>query len=118
MREVIDDGRMPPWHADPQHGKFFNDARLTRRREGTCSAMGRQRLPEGDAADLPEPTKFTDGWQIPKPDVVINMPKAFTVPAKGTVEYQYFDVEPKLDRRQVDQGGRGPAGQSRRSCTT
>ena len=26
---MIDQGRMPPWPADPQYGKFANDARLT-----------------------------------------------------------------------------------------
>ncbi|MGL4552970.1 MAG: thioredoxin family protein, partial [Gemmataceae bacterium] len=25
IREVVSDGRMPPWHADPKHGKFSND---------------------------------------------------------------------------------------------
>src|SRR5205814_2112383 len=28
MREVVADGRMPPWFADPKHGRFRNDARL------------------------------------------------------------------------------------------
>ena len=25
MLEVIDQGRMPPWHADPAHGKFVGE---------------------------------------------------------------------------------------------
>jgi peroxiredoxin/mono/diheme cytochrome c family protein len=29
IAEVVDDGRMPPWHASPEHGKFANDARLS-----------------------------------------------------------------------------------------
>ena len=29
--EVIAEGRMPPWHANPQHGKFVNDFRLPER---------------------------------------------------------------------------------------
>ena len=28
IKEVIDEGRMPPWHADPGHGRFANDRRL------------------------------------------------------------------------------------------
>ena len=39
-------------------------------------------MPEGNPAELPEPATFTDGWQIPKPDLVIEMPKAFMVPAR------------------------------------
>ena len=29
IREVVHQGRMPPWHADPRYGEFANDARLT-----------------------------------------------------------------------------------------
>ncbi len=28
MLEVIDQGRMPPWHANPKYGEFHNDARM------------------------------------------------------------------------------------------
>ena len=28
IAEVVRNGRMPPWHANPEHGKFSNDARL------------------------------------------------------------------------------------------
>ena len=27
--EVVSTGRMPPWHASPEHGEFLNDSRLT-----------------------------------------------------------------------------------------
>jgi len=98
MREVIDDGRMPPWHADPHYGKFSNDAHMPARDKATFRQWIDNGMPEGDAADLPQPTKYTDGWQIPTPDVVIPMPQAYTVPAKGTVAYQYFEVDTKFDR--------------------
>src|SRR5262249_24758534 len=26
IQEVVEEGRMPPWHADPKYGKFANDA--------------------------------------------------------------------------------------------
>lgn len=29
IQEVIEDRRMPPWHANPKHGKFKNDVSLT-----------------------------------------------------------------------------------------
>jgi peroxiredoxin len=29
IAEVVDQGRMPPWHADPKYGKFSDDRRLT-----------------------------------------------------------------------------------------
>ena len=52
--------------------------------------------PQGDAKDLPPPREFPEGWQIPQPDVVFKMPEPFEVPAKGTVEYQYFTIDPGL----------------------
>ena len=96
--EVIDEGRMPPWHADPHYGKFSNDASMPAADKQLFREWVDNGMPEGDAADLPEPTKFTEGgWQIPTPDMVIKMPKPFNVPAKGTVPYQYFEVETKFD---------------------
>ena len=59
--------------------------------------MGRQRDAGGQPGRPAEPTKYTDGWQIPKPDIVFRMPKPFTVPAKGTVPYQYFWLDTKFD---------------------
>src|SRR5262249_42609268 len=29
IAEAVEEGRMPPWHADPRYGRFANDARLT-----------------------------------------------------------------------------------------
>src|SRR5262249_40658671 len=34
------------------------------------------------------------GWNIPKPDLVVQIPQPFTIPAEGVVEYQYFEVDP------------------------
>src|SRR5436309_8708739 len=31
IREVVREGRMPPWHASPEHGRFANDPRLSER---------------------------------------------------------------------------------------
>ena len=29
IAEVVDQGRMPPWHADPKYGHFSDDRRLS-----------------------------------------------------------------------------------------
>lgn len=92
--ETVEDGRMPPWHASPDHGSFLNDARLSDEEKATLAAWARAGAPEGDPADLPDPPEFVDGWQIPKPDMIIPMPESFTVPAKGVVPYKYFVVDP------------------------
>lgn len=94
LREVIEEGRMPPWHANPAHGKFFNDARLPAAEKKVVLDWINNGCPEGQAADLPKQAAFVEGWQIPRPDLTYKMPQAFNVPARGTVEYQYFTIDP------------------------
>jgi peroxiredoxin len=94
IREVIADGRMPPWHANSEHGKFLNDFRLPKPEKELLNTWIDNECPEGDAADLPQLPPFAEGWQIPKPEVVYRMPQPFNVPAKGVVEYQYFSIDP------------------------
>jgi len=96
--EVIDDNRMPPWYADPNHGEFANDARLSPRERKLIETWVDNGMPEGDPADLPTPPQFVDGWQIGQPDQVIKMrDKPFRVPAEGIVDYQRFVVDPGWD---------------------
>jgi hypothetical protein len=96
LLEVIDQKRMPPWHADSQHGAFANArdmpaADITMLREWVEAGM-----PFGDAADLPPPLPHAAEWDLPRePDLVFGMSDApFAVPAEGIVEYQYFVVDP------------------------
>jgi len=96
--EVIAENRMPPWSANPAHGEFSNDARLTEHEKETISAWVAGGMPEGDRGDLPEPPSFTVGWKIPEPDQVIPMRDTpFNVPAEGVVDYQRFVVDPGWD---------------------
>jgi peroxiredoxin/mono/diheme cytochrome c family protein len=95
IREVIDQGRMPPWFADPKIGHFQNDARLSDEEKSQIAAWVNAGCPEGDPADLPEPRKFVEGWNIPQPDLVLKMAdKPFQVPAEGVVDYKHFVVDP------------------------
>jgi hypothetical protein len=47
---------------------------------------------EGDAKDKPAPVAFQDGWNI-NPDMIVEMPREFHVPATGTINYQNFRVK-------------------------
>ncbi|HUY88064.1 MAG TPA: redoxin domain-containing protein [Pirellulales bacterium] len=94
IREVLVEGRMPPWHANPRFGEFSNDRRMPDEEKQTVLAWIDNGMPEGDAAASPPQTKFAEGWRISKPDFEVRMPKTFAVPAKGTVEFQYFVVDP------------------------
>lgn len=92
--EVIDDGRMPPWGANPAHGEFANDARLTPAENEIFHKWVDAGAPQGDPSDMPPPREFVDGWRISKPDAVYKMPEEYKVPANGTVPYKYFIWDP------------------------
>src|ERR1700758_2964934 len=81
--------QMPPWFADPCCGHFSNDPSLTPQQIDTLVAWANAGVPEGDRRDAPPPPNFTEGWNIPKPDQILTMPKAVSVPADGDVEYTY-----------------------------
>ena len=97
IAEVVEQDRMPPWNANPEVGHFANDARLTKEEKQLILTWVQNGCPEGDPADLPTPPQFTEGWRIPKPDMVIHVrDEPFTVPATGVVDYKYFEIDPQF----------------------
>jgi hypothetical protein len=84
--------KMPPWFADPKHGEFANDRRLSQDEIDTLTAWVDGGAKEGDLKDAPAPLTFAEGWTIGKPDAVVEMPTAVEVPASGTVDYTYMVV--------------------------
>jgi mono/diheme cytochrome c family protein len=92
IREVVEDRRMPPWHADPRFGRFRNDRGLSARQRATLLAWVEQGTPLGDPRDMPAARTFSAGWSIGTPDLVLQMPEPFAVPAEGFVRYQHFRV--------------------------
>jgi thiol-disulfide isomerase/thioredoxin/mono/diheme cytochrome c family protein len=92
IAEVVEQRRMPPWHADPRHGHFSNDRRLTPRDRATLLAWVKQGCPEGDPADTPAPRTWPEGWTIGTPDVVFEIPEANAIPAQGTMPYIHVSV--------------------------
>jgi hypothetical protein len=89
IREKVAEGAMPPWHADPAHGKFKNDRRLSQQEKDAIISWVDGGMKEGSAKDLPPAPKFEMGWNIGKPDVVLTA-REYEVPAEGTINYQYF----------------------------
>jgi peroxiredoxin/mono/diheme cytochrome c family protein len=96
IAEVVDDGRMPPWHASPEYGKFVNDARLSADEKKAIRDWVAAGAPEGDPSDLPPPPRFVEGWQIPRPDIVLEMPREIEIPAEGSMPYQLVEIDPKF----------------------
>lgn len=96
IREVVEERRMPPWHADPRYGHFANDRSLTAKDRATLMAWIDQGLPLGDVKDLPPARNDPEGWTIGKPDVVFEIPEPYYVPPQGTVAYVHFLIPTKF----------------------
>lgn len=84
---------MPPWYADPRYGHFANQRSLTADEIRTLVAWVNGGAQKGAPEDLPAPKKdYVEGWEIPQPDVVLQLPKPFQVPPSGVIDYQYVIV--------------------------
>ena len=92
MKRVVQQKVMPPWFADPNYGHFVNDRSLSPEEIRTLVTWVNAGAQKGDAKDMPPPVHFEEGWGIPKPDVVFQLPRVFSVPESGMMEYQYVIV--------------------------
>jgi len=82
IQRAVASRQMPPWFANPEHGKWANDARLSQEEIDTIVAWVEGGAKRGDRSQMPEPPVFATGWQLGEPDYVIDLP-AVTVPAEG-----------------------------------
>ena len=90
MKSAVATKKMPPWFAEKGH--FANDRSLSQAQIDMIVAWADNGAPEGDAKDKPAPVSFPDGWNI-KPDMIVEMPKDFQVPATGTINYKNIKVK-------------------------
>lgn len=94
IREEVIEKTMPPWFADPHTStlKFSNDRRLSPEEIKTIIDWVDAGSPKGDDKDLPNMPNYTPGWTFGEPDLVIEMPVDFEVPAEGELPMQNFYV--------------------------
>ncbi len=94
--------RMPPWSADPGHGSFRDERRLSKHQIGLLDRWSKAGAPRGQAADrLPAPKVFASGWPLGKPDLELKMRQSFEVPAKGADIYRYFVIPSGMTQDRV-----------------
>jgi hypothetical protein len=80
--------KMPPWFADPRIGRFANDPSLSQPEIEAISAWVKAGAPEGPAI----PAAAVSSPSIGTPDAIVSMPRPFTIPKSGDIEYQYIIV--------------------------
>lgn len=97
IKSAVASKKMPPWFADEGKHAFANKRSLSQAEIESISAWADGGAPEGNAKDAPKARTFQAGWQL-KPDIVVEMPKAFELPATGTVNYKYVLVKTNFEK--------------------
>lgn len=94
---------MPPWKPEGMHGAFADERRLSDADIKTLSAWAEAGAPEGDRKSAPPTPRFTQGWTLGQPDLVLTMPEAYKIPASGPDIYRCFVLPTGLtaDRQMV-----------------
>ena len=86
---VIDSGYMPPWKPINHEIEFTNDRRLSKDQKQKLKDWIAAGKPKG-TGEAPAPPKFSGGWTLGKPDVMVEMRDGFEVPATGKDVYRSF----------------------------
>jgi Flp pilus assembly protein TadD/mono/diheme cytochrome c family protein len=87
---------MPPWLPDAGSGEFHDERRLTDKQIRTIEQwveQGAQAGAEADAAPMP---KFTPGWQLGTPDLILEAPAAYRLREDGPDDYWNFVLPLKV----------------------
>ena len=93
IAEVTKSRYMPPWLPDEtSHGEFVGERRLTEQQITNLRLWSEQGKPEGASADLPTAPKFNEGWQLGQPDLIVKMPKPYTLRAGGKDVFRNFVI--------------------------
>jgi Flp pilus assembly protein TadD len=81
---------MPPWMPEPGYGDFADSLRLTDSQIDILARWVSQGMPEGDPADLPPAPRFTDGWQLGTPDMIVRMSHVYHLNAAAKDVFRNF----------------------------
>src|SRR3954466_9602623 len=88
---------MPPWKPRAGAGDFADARALTDAELQLLQRWLADGMLEGDAADLPPPTR-TSGWRLRPPDLLVAMDDAFVVKAGGADVFRTFVLPIPIDR--------------------
>jgi len=81
---------MPPWPPEPGYGDFQATRRLSDGQIQLFAQWVESGTPQGNPADLPAAPHFPEGWELGPPDLVVQIPRPFTLPASGGDVFRNF----------------------------
>src|SRR2546421_23180 len=102
IMEVTQRRYMPPWLPEHGYGDFADERRLSADEIGMIRQWVAEGAVEGQAADLPPLPKWTEGWELSQPDLIVTLPSAYALAPDGKDVYRNFVVAiPSRERRFV-----------------
>ena len=91
---VTHSGYMPPWLPEAGYGDFADARRLSAEQIRLIGDWAAHGAPEGPGEAIPP--RFPDGWQLGKPDLVLEAAAPFSLPASGPDVFWNFVFRVKL----------------------
>jgi Flp pilus assembly protein TadD len=105
-RQIVEVTRrrvMPPWLPEPGPG-FVGERRLSNDQIERIARWVEQGAAEGDPAALPPLPHWSSDWQLGPPDLVVEMPEPYQLPADGTDVFRNFVIPLPLPARRYVRG--------------
>ena len=75
---------MPPWLPEPGYGDFADVRRLSDDDRALVKRWVDGGMPQGDPKSAPATPRYDATWLLGKPDLVLKVPRSFTLKAGGT----------------------------------
>jgi uncharacterized protein (TIGR03437 family) len=81
---------MPPWKPESGWVQYRDQRGLTDAQIALIKQWVDGGMPQGDPSKTPPIPSFPDGWALGTPDLILQMPAGFNVPAEGDDIYRNF----------------------------
>jgi len=97
IAHVTTEREMPPWKPSADFGPAFKHSKaLTQDEIVILSNWAEAGAPEGNLADLGPSPVFSSDWALGTPDLVVETPNDFVIPAQGEDVYRCFVIPTNL----------------------
>jgi hypothetical protein len=87
---------MPPWKPAGAY-EFVGERKMTDKEIATLAAWVDGGTPQGDPRHAPAPAKFPRGWELGKPDLILEPKEDMIIGASGPDVFRSFVFSPELD---------------------
>src|SRR5689334_7779057 len=85
--EVTKNGYMPPWMPE-RDGKFKGQRGLSSNEMSMLQTWVEQGMRKGNLDTMAAPPKWTEGWELGVPDLILELPRSYSLSAQGPDEYR------------------------------